>query len=390
MSTSIVPFNFNRSLTPGASDALSFRMRSQQLNRVQHIVELDKPVILTSGAEWVMRTQNDEPVSAAVNFSLKPQTYRGSSAIKPVIIGSTLVHVLRDNNTIREFSLRNTREQASADVTLLARHLFRGKTIVSMAYAQAPDSILWVVFADGSVATMTYLEEHEVWGWTTHAFGGTDTSVKQVSVVREGSYDVPYFVVERTLDGGTVSLVERLDTREMDDVTDAYFVDGGLKYNGTSTASLRGYLHLRGEDVAALADGNVVEGITVSAQGTVTLDAASEKAAVGYAVVSKVTSLPSDFGDSIKDTGSALGDYRAPSEVALQVADTRGIAVGQEGGFMNEVKQFTGVEPIPLETATLVVPIEGDWGRDVSIEVQQNYPLPFEITAWAPEWSIGG
>lgn len=390
MSTSTTPFNFNRALTPGASDAITFRMRSQKLNRVHHIVDADRPIILTSGAEWYMQTQEDAPISPG-NFALRPKTYRGSARTpRPVIVGETLLHVSRDGNTLREFSLDLGRDTASADLTILARHLFEGKTIKSMAYAQSPDSVIWVVLTDGSLYSLTYLPEHEVWGWTRHAIGGTDVLVKQVAVVTEGAFDVPYFVVQRTLAGGTVTLVERLDTRQFTSVTDAYFVDCGLPYNGAATSTLRGYLHLRGESVAVLADGNVLENITVSAYGGVDLGASYSTVAVGLAYEAFLITLDADFGDQIAELGSSIGTYVSAHEVAVKVVNTRGIAVGREGGFLNEVKEFTGVSPIPLATKTHVVEIEGDWGRDLAVEVYQAYPLPMTITAIAPDWTIGG
>lgn len=389
MSSSVTPFNFNASLTPAGSDGISFRMRSQKLNRVLHLIELEQPVVFTAGAEWVLRTQNDEPL-APVNFAVKPKSYRGSTTVRPALIGSTVLHVARDGNTIREFSLGDDRDQVSADVTLLARDLFEGKTVANMAYAQSPDSVVWVVFTDGSVVTLTYLEAHEVWGWTKQSFGGTDAFVHQVSVVREGAFDVPYFVVSRTIDNITITTTERLDTRQFTDVTDAYFVDCGLKYDGASTTSLRGYTHLRGESVAVLADGNVVPGISVSAQGTVTLDAASSKVAVGLSYEAYYVTLPIQFGDSVEGEGSTLGNFRAPSELSLQINKTRGISVGREGGTLDEYKQFTGDEPIPLETATITIGLEGDWEKDSSIEVRQTFPLPMHITAMAPEWTLGG
>ena len=56
---------------------------------------------------------------------------------------------------------------------------------------------------------------------------------------------------------------------------------------------------------------------------------------------------------------------------------------------MPNYQQFTGADPIPHETGTQLFNIEGDFGRDVSIEVYQAYPLPFEVTAVAPSWTLG-
>lgn len=390
MSASTSPLNFNRSLSPTGSDAISFRMRSQQLNRVYHIIEADRPLILTAGAEWYVDTAENAPMTVG-NFSLRPKTYRGSAQIpEPVIVGDNILHVTRDGNTIREFSLSDSRDTASADLTVLARSLFKGKTIVSMAYAQAPDSVVWVVLSSGECYSLTYLQEHEVWGWTRHEFAGTDVLVKQVVTITEGAYDIPYFVVSRTLYGKTVTTTERLDNREFLNVSNAYFVDCGFQFSSLTPAStLRGYIHLRGEEVAVLADGSVLDGIVVTAQGTVDLFEPVTVAAVGLGYDSYMVTLEGDMGDQIKQLGASMGRFMSAHEVAIKVVDTRGIAVGLEGRFLNEVKEFSGDDPIPLATTTHVMVIEGDWERDQSIEVRQVHPLPMTITAIGPSWELG-
>jgi hypothetical protein len=388
MSNSVAPLNFNRATTPGGSDAISFRMRSTALNRVLHIVDGERPVIFTAGAEWYLRTTEDEPIVSG-NFSVKPVTKRGSAARpRPVPVGSTILHVDRSKNSLREFSLADGRDTPSADLTILAKHLFRQKEFTSMAFAQSPHSIIWATMDDGALYSLTYLQEHEIWGWTRHVLGGTDVKVKQVETVTEGSYDVPYFVVERTLQGETVTLVERLDDRDFTSVVDAYFVDCGSQRSGSPVSALRGYLHLRGEAVSVLADGNVLEDIEVDETGQIDLGLSASDISVGLGYAAWATTLDADLGDQIQQLGSSMGRYLSAVEVAIKVVDTRGIAVGREGGELTEVTEFTGVDPIPLATKTHVITIDGDWSRDQAITVRQNYPLPMTITAIAPSWEI--
>lgn len=389
MSSSPAPLNFNRALTPTPSDAISFRMRAQQLNRVAHIIEAEKPLILTAGGEWYVNTQDEAPMYTG-NFSLRRKTARGSAAVPPpVLVGENVLHFTRDGNTLREFSLNLDRDTPSADLTILCRHLFEGKTVNSMAYAQSPDSVIWVTFTDGTCLSLTYLSEHEVWGWTRHEFAGTDVKVKQVAVVTEGAFDTPYFVIERTLFGQTVTLVERLDDRQFAAVEDCYFVDAGFHYSGASVTALRGFLHLRGEALSVLSDGNVLDGIVVTDEGEIVLPAAATKVSAGLGYEAYLVTLEADFGDQIQDLGASMGRFVSTSEVTVKVVDTRGIAVGLEGEFLNEVKEFTGAAPIPLQTATLNVEVEGDWLEDCAIEVRQVYPLPMTITAIAPTWTLG-
>jgi hypothetical protein len=386
MSTAVAPANFNRALTPGDSDAISFRARAQKQNKIVAIVPADDPVIFTRGAEGYVRGGDDQGYLTPTNLILKTTTYRGSRDYpKPLLVGEAIMHVQRDGSTIREYVPQRT-DQESADLTLLARHLFRRRTITSWAYAQAPDSVVWVTTDRGELYSLTYAAEHEVWAWTRHEVAGTDVFVHQVEVLPEGGDDIVYLVVSRTLYGQEVTWIETIDPRNYDDVTGAYFVDAGLTYAGAATQIVRGWLHLRGEPVSVLADGSVVEGAVISAQGRVDLGADTEIAHVGLGYSSYLTTLGVDF--SSPSDGSTVGKLKSASTVVLQVEDTRGIAVGREGGRLNEVKQFEGDGPIQLETATYRVTIEGDWRADARITVRQNFPLPMTVTAIAPDWEV--
>src|SRR5690606_27427590 len=100
-------------------------------------------------------------------------------------------------------------------------------------YCQAPHSVVWVVLDDGSLVSLTYMKEHDVWGWTRHA-SGAGAFFEDVSVIGEGGEDVPYFIVRRDIDGISKRYIERLHTRVMDDIEDAFFVDSGLTYEGAA------------------------------------------------------------------------------------------------------------------------------------------------------------
>ena len=84
------------------------------------------------------------------------------------------------------------------------------------------------------MAALTYLREHEVWGWSRH---DTDGTYESVCTISEGDEDATYFVVNRTIGGATKRYIERLNTRVFATVADAFFVDCGLSYDGTNTAS---------------------------------------------------------------------------------------------------------------------------------------------------------
>jgi hypothetical protein len=54
------------------------------------------------------------------------------------------------------------------------------------------------VRSDGTLLGLTYLPEHDVWGWHRH---DTDGTYEDVCVIPEGSIDAVYVVVKRTING---------------------------------------------------------------------------------------------------------------------------------------------------------------------------------------------
>lgn len=386
MSSSRQPEDFERSSVPRDDDAISIRLRGQTLNRVVALVAANPPYVLTSGQEFALEGGDNKGYLTPGNPIPRPVTYWGSTQYpQPVVAGSAFLHVLPEKNRMRAQRLDGS---SSRDITVLVRHLFRGRTIRTVAYAQAPYSVVWVTLDDGTLLSFSYLEEHDIWAWTRHELGG-DAFVHQVSVVREGGADVPYFVVQRDVGGAQTVLVERLATRDFLAVENAYFVDAGLTYQGAPTTALRSLLHLRGKQVAALADGNVLDLPPVDSFGKIALGVEAEVVHIGYGYEAFVVTLGVDFG-MMQGLGGSVGRLKTASEVAVMVDRSRGIAVGFEDGFLNEVKEFTGQSPIPLFTGTYLVQIEGNWFRDARIKVSQQYPLPMTITAIAPNWEIEG
>ena len=142
-----------------------------------------------------------------------------------------LVYVQRHGNVVRELQFDQQVEGlAGKDLTVYATHLFAGRTIVDLDYQQTPDSIVWCVNSDGRLEGLTYIPEQEVWGWHRHDTAASGR-FEHVCVVPEAERDVVYLIVKRTIDGGTVRYIEKLEDRIISIWnTDVFFVDAGLSY----------------------------------------------------------------------------------------------------------------------------------------------------------------
>jgi hypothetical protein len=377
--------NFGRASPAKESDAINFRIRARQVNEIRSLLPMRGLMVLTSGAEWIVKGADTDYLTQ--NVRADPQGYRGASKVQPIVVGNTVLFSQARGGVVRDFSYEFAEDSFTGkDLTILARHLFEDRDIKAWAYAQAPYSIVWVVLDDGSLVSLTYMKEHDVWAWTRHETEGT---FEDVAVIAEGKEDVPYFIVRRTIDGVQKRYIERLHTRTFATVADAFFVDSGLTYSGAATDTITGLDHLEGCDVVALADGNVVKGLTVEA-GTVTLPFEASKVQVGLAYAAKGQTLDLDMG-VMQQLGSTQARWKSVSEVNLRVEKTRGIWVGATEDNLTEYKQRAGEawnEEIGAFTGDIAITPQWDWTKGGTTWFCQFDPLPMTVLALMPDVSI--
>lgn len=389
--------NFGYASPSKASDAITFRVKGRQVNEIRAMLPLRGLMLLTSGAEWIVSGGSQSDALTPSNIVINPQSYRGTSIVQPLVVGNTVLFAQERGGVIRDFSYQFTEDSfVGKDLTILARHLFENKAIKSWAYAQAPNSIVWVVMNDGSLNSLTYVKEHEVWAWTRHESGPDDDAIfEAVAVIAEGNEDVPYFIVKRTVNGASKRYIERLHSRAFTDVKDAFFVDCGLTYDGAPITMLSGLGHLEGEEVVALADGNVVRDLTVTA-GAITLPRSASKVHIGLPMTATLQTLDLDLGNAA-GLGSVQGRMKTASNTMLRVERSRGIFIGPEDGDQDsdrlvEWKQREGEawnEAIGLYTGDLDITPMTDWTRGGNVWIKQFDPLPMTILAIAPDVTVG-
>ena len=387
--------NFGTSRPAKASDAVTFRIKARQVNEIRALLAMRGLMVLSSAAEWVVSggSQSDAITPSAIKID--NHGYRGAARVQPIQVGNTVLFAQNRGGVVRDFSYEFAADAYTGkDLTIMARHFFEGREIVQWAYAQAPHSIVWCVLSDGSLLSLTYMKEHDVWAWTEHE-SEADALFEDVVVISEGNEDVPYFVVNRAVTGGRRRYMERLHTRQMASVADGFFVDSGLTYRGAPTSTISGLAHLNGLQVVALSDGNVVRNLTVSG-GSVTLPNPGSVVHIGLPMVATMETLPLDLGQ-VQGLGTVQGRQKSVSEVTLRVEDTRGIFIGPYDGARDsqhlvEYRQRATEawnEAIRLYTGFVSITPAWDWNVNGSTVVKQFDPLPMTILAIAPDITLG-
>lgn len=390
LSQSAVLENFSSANPPKPDDAISFRVRSRDRQSVHAMVSTGAGLALfSSSTEWMV-TGGSEDFLTPTNPVVRPQTRRGSYFLQPLLVGDVVMYAQARGGVVRDFSYSFEDDAFNGpDRTVLARHLFDNKRIVSWAYAQSPYSIIWAVRDDGVLLSLTYYREQDVWGWTTHT---TDGVFESVVVIPEGDEDVLYATVKRTLNGVEYKFEERMRTRRVGkDYTQWFFVDCGLQYTGAATKVLTGLGHLDGVEVSILADGFVMPPQIVN-DARIVFDREFTNVVVGLPYTSEIETLDLDLG-ALPEIGTMQGRETALAEVFVNVEDSRGMLIGHNRENLNPWKQRSIEnygEAIAAATEKFRIDLTPDWDNQGNVIVRQEDPLPMTVLAIGPDIYVGG
>src|SRR3990167_2128088 len=215
-------------------DAVTFSLLGRQVNEIKHLLDLGRLLIFTTSGEWVIK---GDAAGILTPFDINPQqhTYNGSGSLPPLVVGGNALYVQARGSVIRDLGYEYQSDgYKGSELTIYAAHLFDNYTLVDWAYQQIPHSIVWTVRADGTLLGMTYLREHQIFGWHRHE---TDGTVENVAVIPQDIEDVLYLVVKRTINGKTVKYIEYMKTRQLVDIVDSVFSDCSLSYDGRNTTA---------------------------------------------------------------------------------------------------------------------------------------------------------
>lgn len=226
--------NFTTSSPIQDDDAVTFSMAGRQVNEVNHLLDLGALIVFTQSGEWSIRGDASGVLTPG-NINPKQYSYNGSySRLAPLVIGNNAIYCQARGSIIRDLGFNfEVDGYKGDDLTIFSSHLFDRYTLVDWAYQQVPHSIVWVVRDDGTLLGMTYLKEQQMLAWHRHDF--TNGYVENVCVIPEGNEDVVYLTLYRTIDGVVKRYIEKLTTRQLNDIEDIKILDCHLSYDGRNT-----------------------------------------------------------------------------------------------------------------------------------------------------------
>lgn len=375
-------------VTDDSAVALAFVSRKQF--KILHLIASTDLIVLTAGNEWTVSGSDTVTPSKAVP---KMQTTRGCSTVEPLMIGGRIVFVQGRGSTVRDMAYSyETDSYGGNDLTLLAKHIIENVQIVDSAYKQEPDSTIYFVRSDGSMACLSYIMEQKVYAWSTIE---TQGKIEAVAAVQEGDEDIIYLVVQREINGAIVRNIEYLakNPAKSNNPDDYIMLDNAIEYSTAEKSSGETEIdaaELAGEKVTVIGDGRMYSGLTVSQDGTVTLPAAVQHAFIGlpYRSIVELPNVEIKTGD-----GTMQGRKKQISNCILRLSNSLGGMVGpdintmdlmnfDEQNAVSDIKLFTGDKHMTL-------PI-GGFNNEGRVIIVTDEPYPFNLLAVVREVSFGG
>jgi hypothetical protein len=380
------PSNFSIRSPLQDDDAVTFRIASQFCQPVMHLVGLDRLILFTDTGIWLAYGDSDGAI-IPTRINTDQKGYLGASFVQPVVVGDRVIYIQARATRVRDLMYQREvsgyEGMGSRDLTFLAGHLFTGHTLVDLAYAHEPYSIIWAVRDDGVLLGCTYIPEDDTWGWHQHDTGASG-AFEQVVSIPEGNEDAVYVVVRRQIDGNDQVTIERFTSRQYTDHVDAIHLDASITYEGASTTAITGLDHLEGETVYAWTNGTTYQGPFTVSGGAITLTTAATTAHVGLEIVADAELLDLDANGT-----DLRGKRKRVQTVAFLLEDSRrGFQVGKDEDSLLAHRAET------WDTSTVVdgleeITITSAFTPGGRVFIRLTRPTPLAINAVLPVFENG-
>jgi hypothetical protein len=379
---------------------LAFR-RTMSIENPPLWVAADRSLIVgTANTEIAVGPVNSQAALSGSNIEAEPQSYYGSEAVPSISAGTTTIFVERGGRRIRatDFAFAKDRYEP-IDLTAAARHITTGG-VIQLAYQRTPYAMVHGVRGDGQIITHTFTRG-DIKGWSRLKLGGDAKALSAVSIVGEdGKTDELWVLVSRQTPAGEQREIwKQTAWRELgDEQRNAFYVDGGASTTASAGQThFSGLSHLAGQAVVVLADGQVIQDLTVAEDGTLDLPAYNVPdhdyvMTVGLSyTATAVTLRPEPAGAQ----GSIQGLRQRVVQLVLRVLETFGIKAGAPDNDLVELQDRPASanmdEPAPLYTGdTDSAGVDCEFNRNGQIRFVSDLPLPAIITSAMMKLDVDG
>ncbi len=222
--------------TGADDDGLNIALASNESNEIKWLASVKSLIAGTFGGAFIINSQSTEPLTPA-NASARGEVNFGTEDIAPKGIGNFIYYVQRFGQKLRElFYFWDLDTYKARDATIHSPHILNDG-ILDMDYQQNPDSILYCVLTNGTLATMTREVDQEVQAWARQTTTGTYSSIAVIPSQTK-PYDEVWVIVERWVNNVQKRYVEVFEDIVVPERQDlCLYLHSALTYSAFETSS---------------------------------------------------------------------------------------------------------------------------------------------------------
>ena len=332
-------------------------------------LDMDKLTVATSVAVSSVQASDLGEVLTASNFGVRKGPSGGAAMVPPVEIDGRAIMTDRTTRRLFDIGATETGKLSASDVTRLNPSAVIGG-VVAMAVSRRPDTRVYIVLYDGTVAVLTYEREDKVVAFThlSTSFG----PIKNVCVVPGFGEDRVYFSAER---GGNVHLLRLAYEIDQQAVSTCGLLDGHKVLTG-SISSITGATHLALQTVHVFADGRYRGTVNIDISGNASLGATYSRVVYGLGYDATFLSVKLAYAAKM---GTAIGEtkivHQASPILSNSVLD--GIRIGMDASNTDPMPDIVdGAERTAGQFFShydeAPFPIPGEWGPDSRIYIKAS------------------
>lgn len=350
-------YNFDPTVE-GDSGPIVRSIATGPVEGIAWMLPIQRLVVGTASAEVSIRSSSfDEPLTPTA-FTARNASTMGSADIQAIAVDSAGVFVQRNKTKVFELVYDvEINDYGARELTRLNQEICK-PGVVQIAVQRQPDTRLWFIKEDGTLAMLLYDRADAVVGW---ARAETDGEFESVAILPSGDDDTVFFVVKRTINNVTKRYIEKFaSTAELTGGTESYLVDSCVLWqaSGAPTATVTGLNHLIGKEVVIFYprfDGydhevfeeNAFQGAdedakeprtryTVNGSGEIQLDFPADKLVIGVPYTARFKSVKLAYGST---AGTALTQKKRVDHLALLGLNTApdGVRIGRDFDNMTKL-----------------------------------------------------
>ncbi|MDM9629542.1 hypothetical protein QTL95_27025 [Rhizobium sp. S152] len=355
------------------------------------LIGLERLLAGTDTAEISVKASSfDEPLTASAWFPVESST-RGCLNLRSVKCDKDGIFVQTSGTALFALSAeQGTLDYKSNDLTAMHENICDGYEVVDIAVQRRPDTILWLILANGEARALTYEPSEKVIAWSRVV---TDGQFKRVSTNRGAGQDGVFFAVVRN---GTQRLERLADLKDCKGKQINCIADGFTRFTG-APATVFNVPHLNGLQVTVWADGKAVrdqDNLYTVTGNQVTLSEPASNVVIGLPYVGRWKSTKLAYGAA---GGTALFQKKRVAQLGLYLVSTMldGLRVGYSFDALRKLTTTKNDKPIAPNTLFAeydadMMSISSDWSTDSRICLEARSPYPFTAASLVMDATTNG